>query len=57
MKLYTNIKTFVMAEYTRLERYDVNIEVHQGLILVLSPLLFALVMDDVTKDIREEVVK
>ena len=57
MKLYTNIETFVMAEYTRLERYDVNIEVHQGLILVLSPLLFALVMDDVTKDIREEVVK
>ena len=57
MKLYTNIETFVMAEYTRLERYDVNIEVHQGLMLVLSPLLFALVMDDVTKDIREEVVK
>ena len=57
MKTYTNIETFVMAEYTRSERFDINVEVHQGSIPVLSPLLFALVMDDVTKDIREEVVK
>ena len=57
MKMYTNIETFVMAEYMRSERFDVNVEVYQGSIPVLSPLLFALVMDDVTKDIREEVVK
>ena len=57
MKMYTCIETFVMAEYTRSERFDVNVEVHQGSIHVLRPLLFALVMDDVTKDIREEVVK
>ena len=57
MKMYTNIETFVMAEYMRSERFDVNVEVHQGSIPVLRPLLFALVMDDFTKDIREEVVK
>ena len=43
------------VEYTRSESFNVKVGVHQG--LILSPLLFTLVMDEVTKDIREGVVK
>ena len=42
-------------EYTKSELFDVKVAVHQG--SILSPLLFALVMDEVTKDIRKGVVK
>ena len=42
MYRYTNIRTLIRTEYTR-----------SG----LSPLLFAIVMDEVTKDVREGVVK
>ena len=55
MEMYTNIETSVMVEYTRSESFDVKVGVHQG--SILSSLLFALVMDEVTKDIREGVVK
>ena len=55
MEMYTNIETSVKVEYTRLESFDVKVGVHQG--SILSPLLFVLVMDEVTKDIREGVVK
>ena len=37
------------------KKAKVKVGVHQG--SILSPLLFALVMDEVTKDIREGVVK
>ena len=53
--LYTNIETSVKVEYTRSESFDVKVGVHQG--SILSPHLFALVMDEVTKNIREGVVK
>ena len=55
MEMYTNIETSVKVEYTRSESFDVIVGVHQG--SILSPLLFVLVMDEVTKDIREGVVK
>ena len=55
MEMYTNIKTSIKVEYTRSESLDVKVGVHQG--SILSPLLFALVVDEVTKNIREGVVK
>ena len=55
MEIHTNIEISVKVEYTRSESSDVKVGVHQG--SILSPLLFALVMDEVTKDIRKGVVK
>ena len=55
MEIYTNIETSVKVEYTRSESFDVKVGVHQA--SILSPLLLALVMDEVSKDIREGVVK
>ena len=55
MEMYTNIETSVKVEYTKSESFDVKVGVHQG--SKLSPLLFALVMNEVTKDIKEGVVK
>ena len=54
MEMYTNNETFVKVEYTRSKSFDEKVGVHQG--SILSPLLLALVMDEVTKDIREGVV-
>ena len=52
MEMYTNIETSVKVEHTRSESFDVEVAVHQG--SILSLLLFALVMDEVTKDIKKE---
>ena len=55
MEMYTNIKSSVKVEYTRSKPVDVKVEVHQR--SILNFLLFALLMDEVTKDIRLKVVK
>ena len=52
--MHANIETSVKVEYSGSGPFDVKVEVHQG--SILSLLLFALVMDEVTEDIREEVV-
>ena len=49
MEMYDNIKTSVNMDYMRSDSFEVKVGVHQG--SILSPLLFAIVMDEVTKDI------
>ena len=48
MEMYTNIKTHMKVEYTRSEPFGEKVGVHQG--SILSPLLFALVIDEVTSE-------
>ena len=55
MEMYTNIQTSVKVEYTSSEPFNVKVAVHQG--SILSSFVFVLVMDEVTKDIREGVVQ
>ena len=50
-----NIETSLKAESMSSKSFDVKVGVHQR--SVLSPLLFAVVMDEMTKDIREGVVE
>ena len=52
MEVYTNIKASVKVECTRSEPSDVKVGVHQG--SVPSPLLFALVMGQVTKSSKKK---
>ena len=54
-EMYMNTETSVRVENMRSELFDVKVQVHQG--LALSPLLFAVVTDKVTKDIRKGVLK
>jgi len=53
--MYEGIKTAVRLESVRSELLDVKVGILQG--SVLSPFLFAVVMDEVTKNIREGLVK
>ena len=55
MEMYIDIKTSVRVKTMRSELFDVKVGVNQG--SVLSPLLFTVVMDEMTKNIREGVVK
>ena len=49
LKIYANIETSVKVEYTRSKPFDVKVGVHQS--SARSPLLFALVMEEVSKNI------
>ena len=51
MLLYTEAQTVVRTEAGDSKSFEVKVGVHQG--SVLSPLLFAVVMDQVTKESRE----
>ena len=55
MEMYDNIKTSVNMDCMRSESFEVKVGVHQK--SILSLLLFAIVMDEVTRDTREGVVK
>ena len=52
---HMNVKTSVKVESIGLESFDEKFRVHQR--SALSSLLFATVIDEVKKDIRESVVK
>ena len=54
-EMHMNIKAFGKVEFMRSKLFDVKVGVHQE--SVLSPLLFAVVIDEKTKNIRESVVK
>ena len=52
--LYDGAKTRVRVGSAYSEEFEVNVGVHQG--SVLSPLLFAIVVDDITENARRGVV-
>ena len=54
-ELYKNIETFVKIDGERLKKLEVKVGAHQS--SVFSLLLFAVVMEEVTKDVREGGVK
>ena len=53
--MYKNIKTCIKIDGKQSEEFEVKVEVHQS--TSLSPLLFAMVMDKIAKDVREGCVK
>ena len=55
IEMYANIETSVKVKCTRSESFDAKVGVNQG--SILSPLLFALVIDEETKDITEGVIR
>ena len=55
IEMYDSIKTSVNMGCMRSNSFEVKVGVYQG--SILSPLLLAIVMDEVTRDIREGVVK
>ena len=54
MSLYDGAKTRVRIESAYSEEFEVKVDVHQG--YVLSPLLFAIVVDIITENARRGVV-
>jgi hypothetical protein len=52
MEMYKAVKTAVKMEGARSDWFQVKVGVHQG--SVLSPLLFVVVMDEVTKELRTD---
>ena len=53
--MYKNIATSVRIVVEKSEKFEAKVGFHQGLVLI--PLLYAIVMDEITKDIREGGVK
>ena len=49
--MYKKARTMVKTKHENSEKFEVKVEVHQG--SVLSPLLFVVVMEALTQDIRK----
>ena len=54
-EMYKNIKTSVKIDGKRSKKFVVKVRAHQG--SVFSPFLFVVVMDKITKDVKEGDVK
>jgi hypothetical protein len=52
--MYTNVVTSVRTSDRDTDDFPINIVLHQG--LALSPYLFALVIDEVTRDIQGDIL-
>lgn len=50
--MYDKVRMSVKSEYEETEDFTVNIGIHQG--LAMSPYLFSLVMDKLTKGVQNE---
>jgi len=55
MEMYKNIKSSVRMDEERSNKFVVKVGVHQGSVLI--PRLFAVVMDEITRVVREDSVK
>ena len=55
IEMCKNSRTAVRVKGKRLELFNVNVGVHQGLILIYF--LFAFVLDDIIKDVRGGLLK
>jgi Reverse transcriptase (RNA-dependent DNA polymerase) len=51
--MYTNIMTCVKACDSESNAFSIKIGLHQG--LTLSPYIFTLVMDEITKDVQGDI--
>jgi Reverse transcriptase (RNA-dependent DNA polymerase) len=51
--MYINVVTYVRACDGESDAFSIKIELHQG--SVLSPYIFTLVIDEITKDIQEDI--
>ena len=51
MEMYNNITTTVRIDIEKSEEFEVKVGVHQD--SVLSPFLLVIVMDKITKNVRE----
>jgi hypothetical protein len=51
--MYTNVMTCVRVCDSEVNIFFIKIELHQR--LALSPYIFTLVMDEITKDIQEDI--
>jgi hypothetical protein len=52
--MYVNIVTYVITYVDESEIFSIKIKLHQK--SILSPYIFILVMDDITKNIQEDIL-
>ena len=52
--MYERVKTSVRTPAGEMEYFSIDIGLHQG--LALSPFLFTIVMDELTREIQDEIL-